>query len=130
MAMLRHAVRYQLPAVLWAIVIFVASSIPATKLPRFSMMFNDKLVHAAIFFIFGLLVYRALTSRSAPDRFDWTRLFISVSAVIIYGLSDEIHQGFVPGRTVDVLDAMADAAGGLLAAGVIYFNLRRKRPVE
>ena len=33
-----------------------------------------------------------------------------------YGISDEFHQSFVPGRTPDVLDWLADTSGALLAA--------------
>ncbi len=80
-----------------------------------------------IFFIFGLLVYRALAPRDPVEKIDWIRLMISVSAVVLYGISDEFHQGFVPGRSVDVRDALADAAGGLCSAVVIYLNAIRKR---
>ncbi len=39
---------------------------------------------------------------------------ISLSVVILYGLFDEFHQGFVPGRTSDIFDALADAVGGMI----------------
>jgi VanZ family protein len=35
-------------------------------------------------------------------------------AVVAFGISDEWHQSFVPGRSADVLDVLADAAGGAL----------------
>ena len=123
---LRHFLRYQLPAILWAVIIFVASSVPGTKLPGFFHLVNDKIIHASIFFLLGLLVYRALEPKVKPSSFDWRRLVIAISAVILYGISDEFHQGFVPGRTVDVVDALADSAGGVLSALIIWFHERRK----
>ncbi len=123
----RHFIRYQLPALLWAVVIFVASSIPSSRLPKFALTLNDRFVHGAIFFIFGLLVYRALARRIPVERIDRMRLLISVSAVILYGISDEFHQGFVPGRSFDVRDTLADAAGGICSAIVIYLHAIRKR---
>lgn len=126
--LLKHFVRYQFPAMLWAIIIFIASSIPAAKLPNFTQTLNDKLIHGTIFFIFGLLVYRALEPRQIAEKIEWSRLLIATSAVIVYGVIDEIHQGFVPGRTVDLLDALADAVGGLLAALVIYLRFSSKSP--
>ena len=115
----RHFIRFQLPAIVWAFVIFLLSSIPATRLPRFAHLFNDKFVHASIFFVLGLFIYLALEPKIRPASFDWRRLIIATSAVILYGVSDEFHQGFVPGRTVDVFDAAADSLGGFLSALVI-----------
>jgi VanZ family protein len=115
-----------MPAILWAAVIFVVSSIPGNKLPKFAHLINDKVIHVSIFFLLGILVYRALEPKVRPEGFDWRRLAIAISAVILYGLSDEFHQGFVPGRTVDVLDALADSLGGVLSAVIIWSNYRRK----
>ena len=121
-----HFLRFRLPAILWALFIFIASSIPEKSLPRFVRHISDKVIHGAVFFIFGLLVYRALEPREKAEKPDWKRLLVSVAAVIAYGISDEVHQAFVPGRTVDIFDASADAVGGILAALVIYLAARRK----
>ena len=56
----RHFIRHQLPAIVWALVIFTASSIPASRIPHFMFKISDKLIHASIFLVFGLFVYRAL----------------------------------------------------------------------
>jgi VanZ family protein len=122
----RHFIRFQMPAILWAAVIFVASSIPASKLPRFVHLINDKVIHFSIFFLLGILVYRALEPKVTPAGFDWRRLVIAISAVILYGISDEFHQVFVPGRTVDAFDALADSLGGVSSALFIWLNYRRK----
>lgn len=39
---------------------------------------------------------------------------------IIYGISDEIHQLFVPGRAFQISDLMMDAIGSLLGIGLVY----------
>ncbi len=121
---MRKFLKSQLPAILWAGVIFWASSIPAHKLPRFVLLFNDKSLHAATFFILGLLVYNALEPITTVQ---WKRIFIVVVGVSIYGILDEFHQTFVPGRTVDARDAAADALGGLLAALAIYLWRSRRK---
>ena len=122
----RHFIRYQLPAILWGLLIFAASSIPAPKLPSMFRI-NDKLIHASIFLVFGLFVYRALELRMRRRSFDWRRALLSVLAVTAYGVLDELHQAFVPGRIMDVRDAAADAAGGVLAALVLYVVYRGRK---
>ena len=125
---LSHFFRYQFPAVLWAMLIFVASSIPGTKLPKLALLVNDKIIHATIFFVFGLLMYRALESPAKKlGIFEWRRLSIAVVIVILYGFADEFHQGFVPGRTLDIKDAAADAVGGIISGAVVYLAALRKK---
>jgi VanZ family protein len=124
---LRHFMRYQFPAIAWALIIFIASSIPATLIPPYKIFHYDKLIHVSLFLIFGVLVYRALEPYLKKDSFSWGRLFFSISVVILYGVLDEFHQGFVPGRSVDVWDATADTIGGLLAALIVYIRHIRKQ---
>jgi VanZ family protein len=42
----------------------------------------------------------------------------------LYGISDEFHQYFIPGRMADVLDAAADIAGGVLGTWLMYSLVR------
>jgi VanZ family protein len=126
MSKFEHFLRYQSPAVAWALLIFILSSIPGTKLPEIAHEINDKIEHASVYFIFGLLIYRAIEPRNNLHHFSWMRLIVSIGIVILYGITDEIHQGFVPGRTEDVLDAAADTTGGFLSAVVMYIVERRR----
>jgi len=38
---------------------------------------------------------------------------------VLYGVSDEIHQIYVPGRTPDSLDVVADAVGAALGVAAL-----------
>jgi VanZ family protein len=44
---------------------------------------------------------------------------------VAYGLGDEVHQLFVPGRLFDLADLAADAAGGALGSGAYLWLARR-----
>jgi VanZ family protein len=46
---------------------------------------------------------------------------------ILYGAFDEIHQAFVPGRTPDKYDLLADSVGAVVAIVVVWFVTRRRR---
>lgn len=78
----------------------------------------DKLLHLVEYAILGLLLARAIKK---TFKFEDVRKLCSLVLVIafIYGLSDEFHQAFVPGRTVSLFDALSDAVGALLGA-LIY----------
>jgi VanZ family protein len=55
-------------------------------------------------------------------------LFLSAwGAGALYGVLDEIHQYFVPGRACMVSDMAINAAGALVGAGLVYVWLLRKR---
>jgi len=45
---------------------------------------------------------------------------------IAYGLSDELHQKLVPGRTCDAFDFLADCLGVILVQTGIWLYLKRK----
>ncbi|MBI4547897.1 MAG: VanZ family protein [Ignavibacteriae bacterium] len=121
-----HFFCYQFPAILWGIIIFVLSAIPSSKFPVFDIWEYDKFIHAGVFFVFGLLVYRALELRMTSASISWNRILWSVVTVVLYGLLTELYQGSVPGRTLDLRDAVADAVGGILSAIVIFLYTRKK----
>jgi surface polysaccharide O-acyltransferase-like enzyme len=106
---------YLLPAVGYAALIFTLSS-SSLDIEELRPVFEyDKLLHIVEYYILGYLLMRAFTTSDVP--------FLAarpVAAAILvgcaYGLSDEIHQAFVPGRDCSLMDFLFDAAGATLAA--------------
>ena len=45
---------------------------------------------------------------------------LAVLLATLYGVTDEGHQWFVPGRTAEVADLVADAVGAAVATGLIW----------
>jgi VanZ family protein len=114
------------PTLLYMLVIFVLSSMPHLKPPSLGFRPVDKVAHALEYGVLGALLFR-----SAIFRYEFSvRLFIILCCIgILYGISDEIHQGFVPHRVSSVWDGAADAVGivlGLLAARL--WHMRRCFP--
>jgi VanZ family protein len=107
---------YWLPVLVFCLIIFIQSSFPATAhIPEFD--FSDKLLHAAVFAVLGILVYRALNAmHNRPSTASLVVLSILITA--LYGASDEIHQYFVPSRHAEFLDFVADAVGGIIGVMV------------
>lgn len=90
--------------------------------------YQDKAVHAVLYA--GLAGVVSLGLRRADRAYGPAVLFwVPVAFAFFYGLTDEIHQYFVPGRFCDVYDQAANSAGALamqaLLCGVVW---RRPRP--
>ena len=73
-----------------------------------------KLAHFTEYAILGLLAARAFLG-SRPQRWRRPWLLFSLLLVILYSLSDEFHQIFVPTRTGSIYDSLIDTIGGTTA---------------
>jgi VanZ family protein len=101
------------PAVACAVVIFGLSSVGSLPAPPGGL--TDKHAHFLTYGVLAALVVWGLTDR-APSRTTWRIAAAAVALATLYGVSDEVHQSFVPGREVSALDVAADFGGAALAA--------------
>jgi VanZ family protein len=118
------AVFLKLPALLVAGAIWFLSSQSVLPKPKGILGF-DKLQH--------LLAYAVLAGAAAlwTSRETWKRrgfrvLLYTALAASAYGLIDEIHQYFVPGRNCNFWDWLADALGAFCGAGAALIIAGRK----
>ncbi|MEH0020236.1 MAG: VanZ family protein [Desulfobacter sp.] len=105
---------YWLPVLALCTAIFWQSAFPSLATPSL-FPHQDKLLHLAAYALLAFLTARAL----ACERPGMPRKTIWVLAALFaagYGLSDEIHQAFVPGRCAEIADFAADALGGMSGA--------------
>lgn len=58
------------------------------------------------------------------------RAWLAVLLASLYGVSDEVHQAFVPGRSADLLDWLADTAGAAVAVSLVRLWAGRRSPVR
>jgi LCP family protein required for cell wall assembly len=84
-----------------------------------------KAAHIAAYFILGILILSVIRTKVAAVL---RAALISIAAVALYAISDEIHQLFVPGRSGEVRDVLIDTIAGALGIGLVYAVLKiRKR---
>jgi VanZ family protein len=103
-------------------VLFVLSAQPHLPLPE-EIPESDKLAHVLAYGVLGWLWTRAV-SINWPT---WAALSVFLSTIAFtgaYGLSDEWHQMYVRGRSVSLLDALADVCGGALGGASFQLWLR------
>jgi VanZ family protein len=99
-------------ALLLAFQFWLSSRTALPKLP-FDIPHLDKLEHAGYFLLMGLLALRAGRFGERWSR-GKTTVFLILFAVL-WGCLDEIHQSFVPMRSVELGDVLADTTGVALA---------------
>ncbi len=88
--------------------IFYVSSLSEPVIPSGT----DKPLHWMAYLGLAVIVVRALAG-GLPGRIGlWTGA-VAMLITVGYGVTDEVHQMFVPGRTADVNDLLADAAGAI-----------------
>lgn len=88
----------------------MVSNIPATKLPN-QLIGKDKILHFITYFILAFLTFRAF---NASRKFEEKKYLLTIIFVILYGALDEIHQAFVPKRSPEFADLLADSIGVLI----------------
>ena len=98
-------------ALAWAVVIFALSSIPGRSFPDVAVFRYDKVLHMLVYSVLGAFCCLALP---VPRKY---AVPCAALVAILYGLTDEFHQMFVPGRSADLHDVVADGVGGLVGAG-------------
>ena len=111
------------PVIVFSIAIFIASSMPAIQPPSLGIDWQDKIFHALAFFMYGFCLQFAVLGCNVT--MSTTRAFTYVLLLgIAYGISDEVHQSFVPSRMPEIADAAADAVG--VALSTTFLGLTRR----
>ena len=119
--------------ILWMSLIFIMSSFDATESSNQSgfivniissiLNISDintlsfiirKLAHFTEYLILGLFVYNMIKNCNQ-------KTYIAILICILYALSDEIHQIFVPGREFKLLDITIDSIGSI--TGIFIFRV-------
>lgn len=136
----RRVVLRWLAVVLWAIFIFFMSSRDATQLSEgffeqvkqlLAAVLNALLgyhedpvspfCHFCEYAVLGALLANALRAHMQSLR---TACLAGIAMASAYGITDEIHQLFVPGRFCDPADWVVDTCGAALGALVLYLVVR------
>ena len=110
--------RYWLPVVGYAALIFYLSSLlhPEERLPNFLFeKLSDKFLHVVEYAVLGMLCYRAFRWSAGPIGAQQAML-LAIVAGSFYGMTDEVHQAFVPLRESSWTDWLADMVGVAVGA--------------
>ncbi len=141
--------RYWLPLLIWMAVIFSASADTQSTAhtsrflePFLRWLWPDispekidgvrwivrKTAHLTEFAILAWLWWRALRRPVRHDSkpWSWRIAGYALGAIVLYAISDELHQYFVANRTASVRDVGIDTLGGMIGIGFLWV-IHRKR---
>ncbi|MGD2098132.1 MAG: VanZ family protein [Desulfobacterales bacterium] len=122
---LRIFLLHWLPPIVYCVAIFIQSSLPGSeRMP--DIRFFDKLLHFLAYALLGILFYRAYGTLPLRNNYKLL-IFISILSTTLYGISDEIHQYFVPSRHADIMDVIANTLGSICGVYLCYRWKGRKK---
>lgn len=105
----------------------ITTTAPDIKLDQDSLhTFIRKSAHFGVYLILGVLVTNGLmqNNMSKPKM-----ILLALLICVLYAISDEIHQLYIPGRSGQVSDVLLDSAGGLVGV-LFYIFIRRDRRAD
>jgi len=138
------------PLIIWAALIFIGSSdllsgshtsmflvrplhwlFPGARIDTLQAIHLTirKAGHFCTYAVLALLAARAFRTSSR----EWLRIqwfWVALLFVIVYSLSDEFHQSFVPTRGASIFDSLIDTLGGLTALTLLAIITRRRSRQE
>lgn len=124
---IKRFILYWLPVIVYCSAIYIQSDLPSIEhIPSFE--FSDKVLHFFAYAVLGVLFYRAyqtLRIKGDPRML----ILISIVSASLYGVSDEIHQYFVPFRDAGIWDVVANTLGAICGVSLyhIWVASRAKR---
>jgi len=114
-------------ALLYKALIFVISSFEVQVPGVQHVPLRDKGIHFVEYAVLGWLCAVA-SARTWPSASAWRTAAFAVFVSVLWGLSDEIHQALVPGRSSELGDVIADLLGSI--AGAVSSHLFSSRTVS
>lgn len=120
---IRKILLYWVPVIFYCGLIVYLSSLshPGQNLPSFFSDFSDKLVHGIEYGILGILLYRAFQHTTHISQ----SIAMAIFSATTFGISDELHQWYVPHRHADIWDVVADASGATLFILIWVFIIKK-----
>ncbi|WP_430884104.1 VanZ family protein [Fusibacter sp. JL216-2] len=145
----KNRLKIWLPVLIWMFVIFMFSAQPASQSGEMSGTITKwvmsvinmtplsgiitksllhtlirKCAHLTIYFVLACLVSRALFMEGVKAS---KNIVLTITLCMLYAMSDEFHQAFVPGRGAGVKDVVIDTIGASLGTFISHSLKKRSK---
>jgi VanZ family protein len=132
----KDSMRWQpfVPAIIWFLIVLVLMCTPRPNLPDTKLLkiiFLDKAVHFACFFLLVVLFYYPISITGASFYSKLNYLIRLSIAGVVWGITTELIQRyFITGRSFDLFDWLADSLGAIAAFYAVRWWLKNRKPLS
>lgn len=116
------------PLIVYWIILFILTSLPTGM--AITTDVSDKINHFGAYGLLSVFLYSALYFQSKFLILKKNPAFFVILIASFYGALDEIHQMFVPGRSAELLDWLADFSGSIVAVLITRYLLENIKKLE
>lgn len=96
------------PLILASISVFIASHQEGVPFDTSIFILQDKVYHFIAYFIYGITIQLFLSYFNLESK---KYILLTILIGSLFGASDEFHQSFIPNRTIEFFDWVADTLG-------------------
>lgn len=116
------------PLIIYWIILFILTSLPTGM--AITTDVSDKINHFGAYGLLSVFLYSSFYFQNKHLILKKNPAFFVVLITSIYGALDEIHQMFVPGRSAELLDWLADFSGSIVAVLITRYLLENIKKLE
>lgn len=118
--------KYWLPPILWALIIFTFSNFPTVETTDFYLgdFLIKKSAHLIEYGILTILIYRGLIGSEIDNK---KAIIYSIVIASLYGVTDEFHQSFIPGRGPSIRDVAIDTIGATIGVNLYEVKIWKRK---
>jgi len=116
--------RHQILTFIWAIFIAFATLTPGESMPEvnfWDFANADKLAHFGVFAVLSFLMIRGFSLKSSLFGLKNKKIIFTIVITIMYGGLIEYAQSFIPGRSIEFNDMLANGFGSAIGVFVYLF---------
>jgi VanZ family protein len=119
----KKVVLVYIPLIIYWCLLLMGTSLPAPDVPSFGV--SDKFVHFGAYL--GLAVLLSISFHYQNKNLLLKKNFLIATLIIVafYGLLDEFHQSFIPGRSSEFFDWLADFLGAAAGITFVYYLMKQ-----
>jgi len=116
-----------LAALLWMGLIFALSARSTVPVPPgLTTELTSIAGHFCAYAVLSALLWWAIDPRAMPAR---QRMVLALAVAVMFGLTDEWHQSFVPGRNASLLDIAVDGIGAICGLVLVHWVTDRESDI-
>ncbi len=116
-----HKYLVNIPLIIYWLILFILTSLPSSK--SITIGVSDKIEHFGAYALLSGILYLNLYFQKKFELLNKYPATFTILIASFYGLLDELHQLFVPGRSAEFLDWFADTSGAIIAVLITRYLL-------